>query len=156
MVYLYNVEMHHSGRKRSIYTCVISCVCLASSFLWVCPFALLGKTLDTNMQNFCCCCFCLYIFHTFYALLTSTILDHFEWPWPCVRVTRYVESKAWWLHWLFYWSGWIKWNNCVKNLCASVHSGIMTHELIWFKLGMMMEAIVKLGYQFEWLCWCPC
>ena len=32
--------------------------------------------------------------------LTSAILCHFHWPWPCLGVTRSVQSKTLWLHFL--------------------------------------------------------
>ena len=39
------------------------------------------------------------------ALLTSTILYHFHWTWPCLGVSRAAQSKPWWVLFLvfFFW-----------------------------------------------------
>ena len=95
---------------------------------------------------------CLYM-SCIKPLLTFTILYQFHWPWPCLRVTRSVQSKTSWLHFLRFsvtdedemWYAVIA-IRVEHPDTAGLYSDAW--KQISFKLGLMIDTTI--WYQCEW------
>ena len=70
------------------------------------------------------------------ASLTSTILDHFHWAWPCLRVTRLARRKTYWLHFLEYFSTDQDEIQCGIEAIHTEHTDTIFSEILWNKANI--------------------
>ena len=111
--------------------------------------------------------------------LTSTILYHFHWLWPSLRVTRSVHSKTYWFHFpahfssdqdeiwcgdiIISWTSWDFWVRFNETTSREITAVLLTvskdfnvdmqsdvYESVWFTFGMT-DCIVLYILILVWL-----